>query len=380
MMNSGGRADEVDARRGQQPAPHLADAPRRKARGFPGWRRGVRWARRWVATGAADRRAWCLEVPIASAAMDDLLEQVNRKYVQGAPHMREIGARVTALAPGRGSMTLPARPEWVGDPLRGMLHPGALTVLADSACGLAVGTALRERAPYATLDLRMDYLRPAGPGQDIHCDAHCYRLTRNVAFVRADVRQERQDEPIAAAQASFMLSTAGGRRPGADGGAEVGGAPAAAPFAEDGGWAAPAGSEPVLPGTPIPYVDYLGIRAASGAADALFRLPYQDKLIGNPRLPALHGGVIAGFAETAATLHLIRTLRGAKFPKSIDFSVDYLRSGRPVESYAACEVVRVGSRVALVQVRCWQQSPRQLIAVARGHFLLTPAEVPPAGG
>ena len=102
-------------------------------------------------------------------------------------------------------------------------------------------------------------------------------------------------------------------------------------------------------------------------------LPFQDKLVGNPVLPALHGGVVAGFAETAATLHLILHLKGAKFPKSIDFSIDYLRSGRPVESFASCEVVRVGSRVALVQVRCWQQTPHEPIAVARGHFLLTTA-------
>jgi uncharacterized protein (TIGR00369 family) len=256
-----------------------------------------------------------------------------------------------------------------------MLHPGALTVLADSACGLAVGAALVERAPYATLDLRMDYLRPAGPGQEVHCDAHCYRLTRNVAFVRAEVWQAQRDEPIATAQASFMLSTAPGKRPGSD---------AAAPSerAEDAGWRPPEGSEPVLPGTSIPYVDYLGIRAAGHEPDALFRLPHQDKLIGNPYLPALHGGVIAGFAETAATLHLIRTLRGAKFPKSIDFSIDYLRSGRPLESFAGCEVVRVGSRVALVQVRVWQKSPEQPIAVARGHFLLTAPEAAasPAAG
>ena len=126
--------------------------------------------------------------------------------------MREIGARITAVAPSRGSMTLPARPEWVGDPLRGQLHPGALTVLADSACGLAVGAALKERAPYATLDLRMDYLRPAGPELDVHCDAHCFRLTRNVAFVRGEVYQADREQPIAVAQASFMLSTPGGKR------------------------------------------------------------------------------------------------------------------------------------------------------------------------
>jgi uncharacterized protein (TIGR00369 family) len=298
-------------------------------------------------------------------AMNSIIDGLNQKFVQRTPHMREIGARITAVSSGRGSMTLPARPEWVGDPQRAQLHPGALTVLADSTCGLAVGTALTERAPYATLDLRMDYLRPAGPEHDVHCDAHCFRLTRNVAFVRAEVYQGDREQPIAVAQASFMLSTPGGQR-----------APREAATEPDAAaWQPPPGSEPVLAGASIPYVDYLGIRAADAAEAPLFRLPYQDKLIGNPQLPALHGGVIAGFAETAATLHLIRTLRGAKFPKSIDFSIDYLRSGRPVESFAACEVVRVGSRVALVQVRCWQQGPQLPIAVARGHFLLTAPEL-----
>ena len=301
--------------------------------------------------------------------MSSLLEDLNRKYVGRTPHMREIGARITAIAPSRGSMTLPARPEWVGDPLRAQLHPGALTVLADSACGLAVGAALKERAPYATLDLRMDYLRPAGPDADVHCDAHCFRITRNVAFVRGEVYQADREQPIAVVQASFMLSTPGGKRPPADASA----GPAPRSEGDDSAWQAPLGSEPVLAGTTIPYVEYLGIRAASEAEPPLFRLPYQEKLIGNPHLPALHGGVIAGFSETAATLHLIRTLRGAKFPKSIDFSIDYLRSGRPLESFAACEVVRVGSRVALVQVRCWQTGPELPIAVARGHFLLTAA-------
>ena len=100
----------------------------------------------------------------------------------------------------------------------------------------------------------------------------------------------------------------------------------------------------------------------------------REDLIGNPRLPALHGGVIAGFAETAALLHLIRLLPRTKRPKSIDFAIDYLRTGRPEETFAQCEVVRIGSRVALVQVRCWQRAPDYPIAVTRGHFLLAERE------
>lgn len=308
--------------------------------------------------------------------MNAPLEALTQKYVSRSPHMREIGLAVTALAPSRGAMRLPDRADWLGDPARGLLHAGPLIVLADSTCGVAVGAALPAPMPYATLDLRMDYLRAAGPGQDLHCEAECHRITRNVAFVRGEVWQADRAQPIAAVQASFMLSTPAGTHPsrqapraeGADGGDTAAAAGTA-------GWSAPAGDAPVLDDANVPYVDFLGIRLAEGGAAPLFRLPFQEKLIGNPRLPALHGGVVAGFAETAATLHVIRTLGGAKFPKCIDFSIDYLRAGRPEPTYAACEVVRLGARVALVQVRCWQagKGPAQPIAVARGHFLLTAA-------
>ena len=118
-------------------------------------------------------------------------------------------------------------------------------------------------------------------------------------------------------------------------------------------------------------MDYLGMRAARTEDGArIFRLPFDQKLIGNPVLPALHGGVIAAFAETAGVLHLIESLPEPKFPKAIDFSIDYLRSGRPEETFARCEIVRVGTRVALVQVWCWQADPAQPIALTRGHFLL----------
>ncbi len=315
------------------------------------------------------------------------LEQLNRKFVSRTPHMQDTGMRITAVAPNRGTLTMPARPDWVGDPARQVLHPGALTVLADSACGMAVGASLPKHVPFATLDLRMDYLRPAGPGHDLQCEAHCYRLTRSVAFVRAEVWQADRAQPIATAQATFMLSTSSGTprpKPGVGAAGELGaGAGSAATAAaaitttkaqEAARWQPPAASEPVLTHGPSPYVDYLGIRMAPGAAAPLFRMPYQHKLIGNPDLPALHGGVIAGFAETAAMLHLAQALQGAKLPKGIDFAVDYLRSGRPVETFAQCELVRVGGRVAQVQVRCWQSGPDHPIVVARGHFLLTVPE------
>ena len=310
-----------------------------------------------------------------------VLGDLQRKYVSRTPHMREIGLTVTALEPGRGAMSLPDRPDWLGDPARGWLHTGPVTVLADSTCGLAVGAALPKRVPYATLDLRMDYLGAARPGQPVHCEAHCYRLTRSVAFVRGEVWQADRQMPVASVQATFMLSTPAGThpaqqppRPLAKDAAQQAAATTAADTGADAPWLAPTGQAPALAGSLIPYAEYLRIHLASGGDAPLFCLPFQDTLIGNPYLPALHGGVVAGFAETAATLQLVRSVAGTKLPKCIDFSIDYLRAGRAEATYAACEVVRLGGRVALVQVRCWQsKGPAQPIAVARGHFLLTPA-------
>ena len=291
--------------------------------------------------------------------MSDILEFLKNTFVQRTPHMREIGITVTAIDTARGSMVLPPRPDWMGDPGRGLMHPGAITVLADSCCGLAVGAALEKDTTYATLDLRMDYLRPATPERAVHCDAHCYRLTRSVAFVRADVYQEGDTtQPVATAQATFMMSTPAGNRPAMPEGKAD--AEAASTMT-----AAAAQAVATLP---------VGGRVAPDPQQPLFRMPFDPKLIGNPFLPALHGGVVAGFAETAAILHLRQTLGGAKLPKGIDFSLDYLRAGRPEETFAACEVVRVGARVALVHVRLWQRSPDYPIAVARAHFLLSPLD------
>lgn len=135
----------------------------------------------------------------------------------------------------------------------------------------------------------------------------------------------------------------------------------------------------------IPYADFLGIDATVMDGQPLFRLPFRADLIGNPLLPAIHGGVIAGFMEGAAQLHLLLTLDERRIPKSINFSIDYLRSGNPVDCMARCEVTRQGSRVAQVQIRCWQLETQRSadaptrernVALARAHFLLASDDKP----
>lgn len=121
----------------------------------------------------------------------------------------------------------------------------------------------------------------------------------------------------------------------------------------------------------IPYARWIGLQARIVDGQPRFNLPFQPMLTGNAALPAIHGGVVAGFAESAAQLHLLYLLDEARVPMNIDFSIDYLHSARTVELHAACTVERLGRRVAQVQVRCWQDDAQKPIAIARTHFLLT---------
>ena len=118
----------------------------------------------------------------------------------------------------------------------------------------------------------------------------------------------------------------------------------------------------------IPYARLIGIECSRHDDELLFRLPANKDNIGNPLLPALHGGVIAGFMELAAAMHLLVTTGSGSVPKIIDFSVDYLRAGYFRDTYAQCQVWRQGRRVANVAVTAWQSTSAEPIATARAHF------------
>jgi len=121
----------------------------------------------------------------------------------------------------------------------------------------------------------------------------------------------------------------------------------------------------------IPYANLIGLKFQQLGKDVLFQLPKNDDNIGNPILPAIHGGVIGGFMELAASLHLMMNMDCGTLPKMIDFSLDYLRAGRHQDTYAECQVWRQGSRVANVAINAWQNERASPIATARAHFLLT---------
>ncbi len=138
----------------------------------------------------------------------------------------------------------------------------------------------------------------------------------------------------------------------------------------------------------VPYIQFLGIEFDRRGDELTAILPFDNKLIGNPLLPALHGGVTAAFLEVTSVISLSWTYlwedieSGAiqldqleagelpRLPKTIDFTVDYLRSGLPRDAYARARVNRSGRRYASVHVEAWQDNRHRLFAQATGHFLM----------
>lgn len=123
----------------------------------------------------------------------------------------------------------------------------------------------------------------------------------------------------------------------------------------------------------MPYAQLLGVEITEDANGPVFVLPFQPHNIGNPALPALHGGVIGGFLETSALLHLLWIRESSEIPRTVDFSLDYLRSGKAEPLYAQCSITKQGKRVANVFMTAWQEDKAKPVAVARAHFLLTEA-------
>jgi acyl-coenzyme A thioesterase PaaI-like protein len=124
----------------------------------------------------------------------------------------------------------------------------------------------------------------------------------------------------------------------------------------------------------IPYARFLGLQAELHGDEMTAVLPFSDHLIGNPTLPAIHGGVLGAFMEITALAQLSISHGLSRQPRPIDVTVQYLRSGRPLDTYARAQLKRVGSRIANLYVEAWQDARAAPIASLYGHFLITPRE------
>ncbi len=278
----------------------------------------------------------------------------DRRSVYGAIS----GLQLDRAAPAEAWASLPYRPVFVGDTATGVLHGGVVTAMLDESCGMAVQLALDGARAIATLDLRIDYQKPATPGLAIRAHAICYRVTRSIAFVRATAYQDSEDEPVATATACFML---GANRTNMfrDRPADAGLLPSLE-IADD----------PASPFANSPFARCLGIRLND---DGTLVMPFSPRIIGNPILPAIHGGITGAFLETTAIVGVTRELGVSALPKPIGLTVNYLRSGRALDTFASASIVKQGRRVVAFEAKAWQDDPEKPIASAFGHFMLRPA-------
>ena len=134
----------------------------------------------------------------------DIAEHLSR-----IPHSKAIGMRYVWGSEDNCELAIAYSEHLVGDPDTGVIHGGAITALLDNAAGMVARPKdmHRDVAAIATLDMRIDYMGPAAPGKDVHARAHCFKRSRNVAFVRAVAFTDSIEDPIATCTATFMLGT-----------------------------------------------------------------------------------------------------------------------------------------------------------------------------
>ena len=133
------------------------------------------------------------------------IEIIARQFIEALPHSKALGMRLEAIAEGAATIAMPYDARLVGDPTTGVIHGGAVSALMDTACGASVMSHPQAGFSTATLDLRIDYMRPATAGQTIRTRAECHHVTRSVAFVRAVATDDDESRPVAMATGAFTI-------------------------------------------------------------------------------------------------------------------------------------------------------------------------------
>ncbi|MEM9585022.1 MAG: PaaI family thioesterase [Pseudomonadota bacterium] len=131
--------------------------------------------------------------------------RLARQFIEAIPFSRALSMNLTEIGNGRAVISMPYNPALVGDPASGVIHGGAVSALMDTCGGAAVMSHPDMPIATATIDLRIDYMRAAAPGQAISAVAECYHVTRSVAFVRAKAYDDDADNPVAAATGAFTF-------------------------------------------------------------------------------------------------------------------------------------------------------------------------------
>ena len=142
-------------------------------------------------------------------------DSIASQFIQAIPHSRALGMTLDSIGEGRATISMPYDPRFIGDPATGVIHGGAVSALMDTASGAAVMSHPAAPAATATIDLRIDYMRPATPGQAIRAKAECYHVTRTVAFIRVLATDDDETRPVAAATGAFTFDQGAAPKGGA---------------------------------------------------------------------------------------------------------------------------------------------------------------------
>lgn len=306
---------------------------------------------------------------------------INERFLNSLPQGHALGLELVAANSNEIVIKLPYSTQIIGDLRSGIIHGGAITTLLDTTAGGCVFLALQRFELCPTLDIRVDYMRPAEPGKDVYAKAFCYRVSSNVLFMRAEAYQG--ETSIAHCVANFVrlpenLMT--NQKKASSNIAKTKALPDEV-FEINKQEISDKEIKALLSEkkyrtliNTIPYARFIGIELIENAEEkvdgAIFKMPPLKRNIGNPVLPAIHGGVISGFMEMSGILYLFTEGITQELPKIIDFSVDYLRAGLFRDTYSKVTITRQGARVVNVHIVAWQDSYEKPIATSRAHFLL----------
>jgi len=137
--------------------------------------------------------------------MDSRKQVDPRQFMEFLPHSNALGMELIELDAGNATIGLPYDVRLIGDPDTGVMHGGAISAAMDTCCGAAVMSHPEVKGVTATIDLRIEYMRSANPGDRITTRAECFHITRSVAFVRAVAEDSDDSTPVATATGTFMV-------------------------------------------------------------------------------------------------------------------------------------------------------------------------------
>lgn len=265
-------------------------------------------------------------------------------------HTAWLGLKFTDMGENWVELELPWRADLVGDSSAGVLASGPIISLMDMASGMAIWQTRGTFQPVATLDLRVDYQRPARERASVRGRVECYRITRSAAFVRGIAYDDDPDDPVAHVAGVFM--TFDGEAPQLE--------------------RAPDAPRTMLEGDLPAYARALGI-LVTGEEDTrpVVSVDFGGAVEGRPGF--FHGGATAGLLETAgyAALRAALAARGqTPVIKPINITVQYLAAGRALPAHAVGRITRLGRRNANIAIEAWQDDRQRLIATAVLNVLI----------